>query len=121
MVYRISAEVDYLRADLFNRETTAESQEFFGRVVDSAKRLRRSQVLISVHTSTPVFTAERSGFLVQLMSMGAREEHKIALVADSEELNHSHEYLELVGRQHGINVRHFRDEPSALAWLKGAP
>jgi len=25
-----------------------------------------------------------------------------------------------VGQMHGMNVRHFRDEPSALEWLRDA-
>jgi len=48
MVYRIATERDYLRADLFNRETAEESREFFDAVADSATRHQRSCILISV-------------------------------------------------------------------------
>ena len=119
MVYRIAAERDYLRADLFNRETAEEALEFFEAVADSASRYRRSCILISVHSSIPVFTVDRSGFLTRFTSVGDDPAHKIALIADSRELDHSHEYFVLLGRLHGINVRHFRDEPSALEWFKG--
>ena len=119
MVYRITAERDYLRADVFNRETAEEAREFFEAVADSASRYRRSCILISVHSSFPVFTVERSGFLTRFTSVGDDPAHKIALIADSQDLDHSHEYFVLVGRLHGFNVRHFRDEPSALEWFKG--
>ncbi|TLY59734.1 MAG: hypothetical protein E6K48_10645 [Gammaproteobacteria bacterium] len=121
MVYRITAERDYLRADLFNRETAEEAREFFEAVADSASRYHRSWILISVHSSMAVFTVERSGFLTRFTSVGDDPAHKIALIADNQELDHSHEYLALLGRLHGINVRHFRDEPSALEWLKHGP
>jgi hypothetical protein len=118
MVYRIAAERDYLRADLFNRETAEEAREFFEAVADSASRYGRSCILISVHSSIPVFTVERSGFLTRFTSVGGDPAYKIALIADDRELDHSHEYFELLGRLHGMNVRHFRDEPSAVEWLK---
>jgi len=120
MVYRIATERDYLRADLFNRETAEEAREFFDAVADSATRHHRSRILISVHSSNPMFTVERSGFLTRFTNIGVDPSHKIALIADDQELNHSHEYLVLVGQMHGMNVRHFRDEPSALEWFRDA-
>ena len=120
MVYRIATERDYLRADLFNRETAEEAWEFFDAVADSATRHHRSRILISVHSSSPMFRVERSGFLTRFTNVGVDPSHKIALIADDQELNHSHEYLVLLGRLHGINARHFRDEPSALEWVRGA-
>lgn len=117
MVYRIAAERNYLRADLFNRETAEEAREFFEAVADSASRHGCSRILISVHSSNPMFTVERSGFLSRFTDMGVDPAHKIALIADNQELDTSHEYFVLLGRLHGINVRHFRDEPSALEWI----
>ena len=118
MVYRIATERDYLRADLFNRETAEESREFFDAVADCATRHQRSCILISVHSSSPMFTVERSGFLARFTHIGADPSHKIALVADDQELDHSHEYFVLRGRMHGMNVRHFRDDQSALEWFR---
>lgn len=117
MLYRISSTTDYLRADLFHRETVEEAGEFFGAVADIATRRHHYSILISVHCSSPLFTIERSGFLTQFSPIGADPGHRIALVADTEELNHSHEYLELRAQRHGLNVRHFRDEASALDWV----
>jgi hypothetical protein len=118
MLYRIAREGDLLRADLFHRKTAEEAREFFGAVADTAMRRGCASILISVHTSTPLFTVDRSGFLTEFVSLGSDPAHKIALVADTEELNYSHEYLELLGQRHRLNVRHFRNEVSALEWLK---
>lgn len=117
MLYRISSNCDYLRADLFHRETVEEAGEFFGAVADIATRRQHCSLLISVHSSSPLFTIERSGFFTLFSPLGADPGHRIALVADTEEVNHAHEYLELLAQRHGINVRHFRDEASALDWL----
>jgi hypothetical protein len=117
MLYRITSEPGYLRADLFHRETADEAREFFGAVAESALRRQCYSVLISEHGSSPLFTVDRTGFFQEFTSFGGDAGFKIALVADSEELEYSHQYLELVGQQHGINVRHFRSEPSALEWL----
>jgi hypothetical protein len=118
MLYRIVREADFLRADLFHRETAEEAREFFSAVADTSVRRGCSSVLISVHVSSALFTVEQSGFLTELAPVAGDPAHKIALVADSEELNYSHEYLELLGQRHGLNVCHFRDEAAALEWLK---
>lgn len=118
MLYRITSEAGYLRADLFHRETADEAKEFFGAVAESALRRQCYSVLISEHASSPLFTVDRSGFFKEFTSFGGDPEFRIALVADSEELEYSHQYLELVGQQHGINVRHFRSDPAALEWLQ---
>jgi len=84
MFYRISSEAGFLRADLFHRETAEEAREFFGAVADTALRRPHSSILISVHSSSPLFTVDRSGILTQFTSLGADPQHKIALVADSD-------------------------------------
>lgn len=117
MLYRIIVESGYLKADLFNRTTVQETQEFFDVVAASAHTHRRSRVLISVHSSSPLFSVERSGFFTHFRGLSVDPSHKIALVADTAELGFSHQYIEDLGRQQGINVKNFRDEPSGIAWF----
>jgi hypothetical protein len=118
MLYKITVEPDHLRAELFNRETMEETRTFLQLVANSAKKNGRSSVLMSVHSSNPIFTVERSGFLTYFKKLTEDPEHKIALLGDSEELGISHQYFELIGRQHGVNVQSFRDEASALLWIR---
>lgn len=117
MLYKISVEPDHLSAELFNRETMEETREFLRIVAGAAMKHQRSRVLISVHSSNPVFTVERSGFLECFRKLAEDPEHKIALLGDSEELGISHQYIELIGRQHGVNVQSFRDQAAALKWF----
>ncbi len=117
MLYKITIEPDYLWAELFNRETMEETREFLQLVASAAMKHKRSRVLMSVRSSNPVFTVERSGFLAYFRKLSADPSHKIALLGDSEELGISHQYIELIGRQHGVNVRSFRDQAAALEWF----
>jgi len=117
MLYKVTIEPRYLKAELFNRETMEETREFLRIVADAAIKHQRSWVLICVISSNPVFTVERSGFLAYFRKLSSDPSHKIALLGDSEELGISHQYIELIGRQHGVNVQSFRDEASAVKWF----
>src|SRR5258706_711737 len=118
MVYTIKLETDYLRADLFNRETPEESREFFDQVANLALRNRRHHILIWVHSSSALFAVERSGFFTQMRGLSADPAHKIGLLADTTEQGYAHDYLESLGAMHGVNVRHFADQSSAIAWFR---
>ncbi len=95
-----------------------ETQAFLRVVARTALKHRQPRVLISVLSSNPAFTAEKSGFLDVLSCLGADPAHKIALVGDSMELGISHEYVALVGKQHGIQMRSFLNEAMAQRWLE---
>jgi hypothetical protein len=56
------------------------------------------------------------GYVTELVTPACQ----VALVGDTDELNSANEYIELVARQQGMNVRAFRDERSALRWLENA-
>jgi hypothetical protein len=118
MLYRITSEAGYLRAELFHRETAEESREFFAAVAEAAQRRRCNSILISVRSSSPLFTVDRSGFFAEFALLDSSQERKVALVADSEELDYSHEYFALMAQHQGMNVGHFRSEVAALDWLR---
>jgi hypothetical protein len=43
---------------------------------------------------------------------------RVALLADSEEVRASQQYIEVLAAQQGARLRAFRDEARALAWLR---
>jgi hypothetical protein len=94
-----------------------QTREFLRLVASAAVKHELSRVLISVCSSNPVFTVERSGFLAYFKKLSADPSHKIALLGDSEELGISHQYIELIARQQGVKVQSFRDEAAALQWF----
>src|SRR5258708_2614467 len=93
MLYKITIEPDYLWAELFNRETMEETREFLQLVASAAMKHKRSRVLMSVRSSNPVFTVERSGFLAYFRKLSADPSHKIALLVDSDGVGISHHSL----------------------------
>jgi hypothetical protein len=109
----------YLRAELFERKTAEETREFVRAVTAKALEADRERVLIRVHSSKPIFRVEQYGASAALKELAARPAVRVALVATEEELHAAHQYLEVLARQLGANVRAFRDEAPAVGWLLG--
>lgn len=104
--------------DLFHRQTAEETGKFLGAVVAYVSEHWRSLILIHIHASRPVFKVDDYGFLDYLEELTVTLSCKIAFLGDTEELWLSHQYIELLARQRGINLRCFWDEFSALLWLR---
>jgi len=119
MRYEITVAPDYLKADLFDRETAGETREFLDAVSAEARKHERLQVLISVHNSRVIFKVEQYGILDYFKELGGlRKKYRVALAGDSEVIRISHEYIESLARQHSLNVRSFQSEQAALNWLR---
>ena len=118
MTYRITAEADCLRGELTGRETVEETQAFLRALVRSKSRHDCSCVLIVVRRSTPVFQVAAHRLIELIEFLSGRPACRIALVGDTRDLHMSHEYIELLARQTGLNVRSYRDENMALEWLR---
>ena len=114
MWYQITAEPDYLRADLFRQETAEHAQEFLAAVAAAVRRYGHSQIFIAVHASKPLFKVGQSGLLDHFKNLGELSRYRIALTGDSDELRLSQQYIESLARQRGINIRSFRDESAVL-------
>lgn len=117
MRYQISAGPEYLRAELFNRQTAQETAEFLSAVAEQCIQRRCYRVLISVHSSKPIFTVERYG-LSSFIELALKHSGQFALLADSRESRIAQEYAVMVARLRGVNVRTFRDEMTAGKWLE---
>ncbi len=120
MQWQLTVAKDYLKAELTGRETAAETRDFLRAVAAAAAAHSFRHVLISVRTSKPLFKVDDYG-IGEFLSMVANEkEGRVALLADSEEVRTSHEYVEVLARQCGAQVRSFRSEAAAVEWLRGA-
>ncbi len=118
MKYQITMERGFLRADLLDRETAEETRAFLQAVVLASMNHRCSRVLVHVRLSNPLFTVERHGVLANLKKIASDPAHRIALLGDTLELGMSHDYVSLLGRQQGINLRSFQTEGEAVEWLE---
>src|SRR5467141_950478 len=120
MGYKITLDRDVLRAELFSRETVKETKTFFQAIVRASRENRPRYILISVRSSKPIFQLERHGLLEYFRELAVTPSRRIALLGDSSDLRLSHEYVELIARQHGLAVRSFLDETAAYQWFKDA-
>jgi len=119
-LYKITIERDYLRAELFGGSTVEEIREFLSATADAAVEHRRTRILISIHSSKPIFKIEEYGLFECFRQLAASTPFKAAMLGDSEELRLSHQYAELLAQRRGSNFRSFLDEIAALQWLRGA-
>ena len=120
MGYKITLDQGVLRAELFGRETVEETKTFFQAIVSASSETRCPCILISVRSSKPIFQLERHGLIEYLRKLAATSSRRIALLGDSRDLQLSHEYVEVIARQYGLNVRSFPDETTAYQWFRDA-
>jgi hypothetical protein len=118
MRYKITAKSEFLVAQLFDRDTAEETQEFLRAVVLENKTQRRRLVLLDIRSSRPLFhDPERLRLFDDFKELLFDRSCKLALLGDTKELCISHEYLTLLAQQRGLNVRSFRDRVVAFKWL----
>jgi|SRR5690348_9869578 len=120
MRYQFTLLQDCLRAEMIGRETVEETQDFIAAVADEARKNNASRILICVRRSRPIFRVEQYRISEQFRVLGANPAVRVALVADTDEIRAAHGYIEVLAKQHEANVRAFRDEPSAIEWLRAA-
>ena len=117
MGYRITLDRGVLRAELFGRETIEETKTFFEAVLRASRDTRCPRILISIRSSKPVFQLERHGLIEYFRELAVTASRRVALLGDTRDLRLSHDYVELIARQHGLNVRSFLDETAAHQWF----
>ena len=109
----------YLRAELFNRTTAQETRAFLEAIAAESRRTGCVKVLVSVRGSLPIFKVEQYTLSAFLKLISETPGAKIAITADSAEVRAAQQYVELLARQQGCDVRAFGSEPSAVEWLVG--
>jgi hypothetical protein len=109
---------DHLRAELFGRKTVEETLEFVSTLVAEARKSSALQILIWVRNSRPIFKLEPYKVSDQFRQLSGVKGLRVALLADSDEVRASHQYIEVLASQQGASVRAFREESRALGWLR---
>lgn len=107
---------EYLRAELFGRQTAEETAQFAETLAAEARKTNATRILVWVRNSRPIFKVQHyntSEYFRQL-----RKDVRVALLADSDEVRASNQYIEVLANQQGAQVRAFRDEARALDWLR---
>ena len=118
MWFKLEHVDNYLRADVYGRETAEETRRFLQAVADEALKKKVDRVLISVHSSRPIFRLQQFGLSEFLETLASRPSHRIATVADSFEGQLAQQYVARIARARGLRVRSFGSEDPAIAWLR---
>lgn len=118
MHYTFEQAQDYLRADLFGRQTVEETLQFIDALAAEARKCAATRILIWVRNSRPIFKVEQYKISDQFKQLATNKALRVALLADSDEVRASHQYIEVLATQQRAQVRAFRDEARALAWLQ---
>ena len=114
--YTFKQRQDHLRAELFGRQTVEETLKFVDALVAEARAKSVSRFLVWVRNSRPIFKVDQYRISDSFKQLAGRD-LRVALLADSEEVRASHQYIEVLATQQGAKVRAFRDERRALGWL----
>ena len=114
--YTFKQAQDHLRAELFGRQTVEETLKFVDGLVQEARASSVSRFLVWVRNSRPIFKVDKYHLSDSFRQLAGRD-LRVALLADSEELRASLQYIEVLATQQGAKVRAFRDEVRALSWL----
>ena len=117
MRYSIQPQDGYLKAEMTERDSAAETAEFVEAIVEELRDSGAKKVLISIRDSRPVFKVEEwklSAALDKVMSIAGLH---VAFISDTRELQMSQQYIALLGRQRGLKFEAFDSETAAVAWL----
>ena len=107
-----------LRATLYGRQTVEETLQFIDALAAEARKHSATRFLVCVRNSRPVFKVEQYKVSELFKQVAANKDVRVALLADSDEVRASHQYIEVLAAQQGAQVRAFRDEKRALQWLQ---
>jgi hypothetical protein len=118
MHYTIEIAGDHLRVEVLGRESTEETREYLQAVSARVLETGMTRVLIWVRRSRPIFKVDNYRISEFFNLAAANPAYRVALLGDSDEMRASQQYIEVLARQHGANVRAFRAEASALQWLR---
>ena len=120
MHYTFEQAQDHLRAELFGRQTIDETLTFVEALATEARKSAATRFIVWVRNSRPIFKVEQVRISDSFKQLAVRDV-RVALLADSEEVRASHQYIEVLAAQQGAKVRAFRDEARALSWLRAVP
>jgi hypothetical protein len=118
MHYRIEQAQGYLRAELSDRKTPADTKQFIEALNAKALECGCARVLISVRNSRPIFKLQTHGIIEYFRQAAVNPSNRVALISDSDEMRSAQQYIAMLGREQGAKVQAFRDEPGALEWLR---
>lgn len=118
MRYTVELGDGYIKAEMIDRDTAEETRVFVEAILAALRQHNVLRVLISLRSSRPVYKVEEWGLSDALRQVASMKGLKVAFISDTKELAMSQQYIELLARQRGLAFKTFKDERSAIEWLR---
>jgi hypothetical protein len=115
----ISADDEFLRVKLSGRDTDRPPSEVCAAVLAESRKQGRDRILIELDQKFPLSPGNQFALVTRLPEIGFTPQQRIALVHRTPEMQDANQFINLVARNHGIQVRNFTGVALAQAWLRG--
>jgi len=119
MQYSIDADDEFLRVSVSGRETDRPPSEICAAVLAESRKRGRDRILIELDQKFPLSPGNQFALVTKLPELGFTQQHRIALVHRTPQMQEANQFINLVARNHGVMVRNFAGVESAKAWLRG--
>jgi hypothetical protein len=119
MQYTIEADDEFLRVKVSGRETDRAPSEVCAAVLAESRKRGRDRILIELDQKFPLSPGNQFVLVTRLPDIGFSQQHRIALVHRTAEMQDANQFINLVARNHGVMVRNFAGVERAEAWLRG--
>ena len=118
MEYTIDADEEFLRVNVSGRDTDRPPSEVCVAVLAESRKRGRRRILIELDQKFPLSPSSQFSLVTRLPQIGFTAEERVALVHRTPEMQDANQFINLVARNHGVNVRNFWDIEPAKAWLR---
>jgi hypothetical protein len=119
MQYTINADDEFLRVKVWGREIDRPPSEMCAAVYNESRKHRRTSILIELDQKVPLSPTSQYALVTRLPEIGFGAEHRIALVHSTPAMQEATQFVNLVARNHGVQVRNFAGVQQAKDWLRG--
>jgi hypothetical protein len=117
--YTIDADEEFLRVKVSGRDTDRPPSELCAAVLAESRKRGRDRILIELDQKFPLSPGNQFTLVTRLPEIGFTPEQRIALVHRRTEMQDANQFINLVARNHGVQVRSFAGLEPAMAWLRG--
>jgi hypothetical protein len=117
--YSIDADEEFLRVTISGREVDRPPSEVCAAVLAESRKRARPRILIELDQKFALSPTSQFQLVTNLPKLGFTNDERIALVHRSPRQQQENQFINLLGRNHGVAVRNFTGVEAAKDWLRG--
>ena len=118
MEYKITAEPQLIRAQVWGRDTDEPPSHVCKAILEEANRLGITRILVELTQKMALSGSSQFRLVINLREFGLTPQHRIALVHHTPGLREASDMVDLAAANRAMNVKTFPDVAAALAWLE---